>query len=46
MQHKAAHIIPISRENSMILTFHVPPLARGQGLRDIDGFQAKKSEKF
>ena len=27
---------PISREDSTILTFHVPSLAKGQGLCDID----------
>jgi len=29
----------------MILTFHVPPLARGQGLFNIDSFQSRKIQK-
>jgi len=29
------------RGDSMMLTFHVPPLARGQGLCDIDSLYHK-----
>ena len=30
----------------MILTFHVPPLTRGQGLCDIDSLQSGKNRKI
>ena len=35
----------IARGNSMILTFHVPPMASGQGLYDIDGVQFRVTQK-
>ena len=34
------------RRDSMILTFHVPPLARGQGLCVIDRYSQEKVRKI
>ena len=36
----------MDRENSMILTFHVPPLARGYGLCDIDSISSRNIRKI
>ena len=35
----------MDREDSMILTFHVPPLARGYGLCDIDSISSRNIRK-
>ena len=35
----------ILRRDSMILTFHVPPLARMQGFCDIDSLKPRKIQK-
>lgn len=36
----------MARRDSKILTFHVPPPARREGLCDIGKFWPKKSEKY
>ena len=36
----------MSRGDSMILTFHVPPLASGKGLCDIDRVKFRVTQKI